>query len=363
MNRLSEMFNVNHFIVSQVNPHVLPFLSKEECPRRETQQDWSPKMGWLSTITHLAKDEVLYRMTVFSELGIFPTFLTKAVSIMNQKYFGDITIFPEIPYTSFPLMLKNPTTDFILKACLGGEQATWPKLGRIRNHLAIELALDSAIQKMRARVAFCPTEANLMRNSILVYRPVPAVDVGGGRGRSFQRRRGSLSRERRYRKGNAGQSGSCPAHKPRITRKHSPFEHLGPSIFLDHPSTEIWENEHRFIKLQNSIQQAYIKDNQTVVESDDSDKPEPHPPRRPKALAHRASWSPSSHDYAIEWPGRHNCLRAGSRKPSSLSLGPFHSSSTDMIGSHSVESPGAPGNPSPSWCGALKMTTAEDASI
>jgi len=26
MARLSEQFNVNHFIVSQVNPHVVPFL-------------------------------------------------------------------------------------------------------------------------------------------------------------------------------------------------------------------------------------------------------------------------------------------------------------------------------------------------
>ena len=30
MNRLAEMFCVNHFIVSQVNPHVVPFLAKEE---------------------------------------------------------------------------------------------------------------------------------------------------------------------------------------------------------------------------------------------------------------------------------------------------------------------------------------------
>ena len=30
MTRLAEMFNVNHFIVSQVNPHVVPFLVKDE---------------------------------------------------------------------------------------------------------------------------------------------------------------------------------------------------------------------------------------------------------------------------------------------------------------------------------------------
>ena len=28
MKRISQLFNVNHFIVSQVNPHVVPFLQK-----------------------------------------------------------------------------------------------------------------------------------------------------------------------------------------------------------------------------------------------------------------------------------------------------------------------------------------------
>ena len=58
-------------------------------------------------------------------------------------------------------MLKNPTTDFMRNACLSGERATWPKLGRVRNHCAIELALDSAVQTMRARVAFSPSQVDL----------------------------------------------------------------------------------------------------------------------------------------------------------------------------------------------------------
>ena len=197
MTRLSEMFNVNHFIVSQVNPHVLPFLSKEEMPNTYTDGSAEPKQGWLRTLTNLARDEALHRMTVLSDLGIFPTLFTKAVAVMTQKYFGDITIFPEIPYTNFPLMFKNPTPDFILKACLGGERATWPKLGRIRNHLAIELALDSAIQTMRARVNFGPGDIDLTVNAPLAYRSVPSVSISidGRENRPTRRRRSSDSQE------------------------------------------------------------------------------------------------------------------------------------------------------------------------
>ncbi|KAK2761366.1 hypothetical protein FQN54_001888 [Arachnomyces sp. PD_36] len=162
MTRLSEMFNVNHFIVSQVNPHVIPFIYKEEEYKVSDPGSQSLLSSrWFHTISGLARDEALFRMNVLSDLGFFPNTLTKMISIMSQKYSGDINILPEISYTDFPRMLKNPTTDFMRNACLSGERATWPKLGRVRNHCAIELALDSAVQTMRARVAFSPSQVDL----------------------------------------------------------------------------------------------------------------------------------------------------------------------------------------------------------
>ncbi|KAI4252139.1 MAG: hypothetical protein LQ352_004446 [Teloschistes flavicans] len=165
MTRLAEMFNVNHFIVSQVNPHVVPFLLKEEdSVTQEVQQSTASSTAgpsWLHSATHLAKGEVLHRMRTMAEIGIFPNALTKAISVLSQKYAGDITIFPEISYSDFPRMLSNPTTEFIDDAMLCGERATWPKLSRIRNHCAIELALDDAVQKLRARVVFSPSQVDL----------------------------------------------------------------------------------------------------------------------------------------------------------------------------------------------------------
>ncbi|OJJ71192.1 hypothetical protein ASPBRDRAFT_605717 [Aspergillus brasiliensis CBS 101740] len=186
MTRLSEMFNVNHFIVSQVNPHVVPFLPKDEGPDPNLENTFTASR-WLRTLTYLAKDEVLHRMTVMSELGIFPTSLTKTVSIVNQKYSGDINIYPEIQYSRIPVMLRNPTTEFMLEACLSGERATWPKLGRIRNHCAIELALDLAIQKMRARVAFSPSRVHTRTDSVAGHS-LGSLDSSGGRGRLLNRR-------------------------------------------------------------------------------------------------------------------------------------------------------------------------------
>lgn len=188
MTRLAEMFNVNHFIVSQVNPHVVPFLLKEEDSiTQEVQQSNSIATSgpsWLQSATYLAKDEALHRMRTLAEIGVFPNALSKAVSVLSQKYSGDITIFPEISYADFPRMLSNPSPEFVNNAMLCGERATWPKLSRIRNHCAIELALDDAVQKLRARVAFSPSQVDLR-----VGLPMRSRSDGGKEAKGRRRQR------------------------------------------------------------------------------------------------------------------------------------------------------------------------------
>ena len=160
MTRLSEMFNVNHFIVSQVNPHVVPFLEKEEEIIAAEVQGTAFSAGphWMSSVASLAKGEVLHRLQVLADIGIFPTYVTKLRGLLSQRYSGDINIFPAISYADFPRVLSNPTTEYMLGCLLTGQRATWPKLSRIQNHVAIELALDSVIQKVKARTVFSSSQ-------------------------------------------------------------------------------------------------------------------------------------------------------------------------------------------------------------
>jgi TAG lipase/steryl ester hydrolase/phospholipase A2/LPA acyltransferase len=195
MTRLAEMFNVNHFIVSQVNPHVVPFLAKEDGPGSDSSRRPWISSPWLHTLTSLAREEALHRMSVLSELGIFPNELTKAASILSQKYSGDINIFPEIFHSHFPRMLKNPTAEFMLQACLSGERATWPRIARIRNHVSIELALDSAVQTLRARVALSPAPVTGFGMQNLVHLSWEFLDGIRERSPKLHRRRSSYSHD------------------------------------------------------------------------------------------------------------------------------------------------------------------------
>jgi TAG lipase/steryl ester hydrolase/phospholipase A2/LPA acyltransferase len=169
MSRLAEMFNVNHFIVSQVNPHVVPFLEKDDqlsdAETKPSSFALVPTPSWLRTVANLAKGEALHRMQVLAELNILPTTISKVRSVLSQRYSGDITILPEVNYAQFPRVLKNPTTSFMYEAMLSGETATWPKLSQVRNHCAIELALDLAVQKVRYGLVFSPSQIDLRLNA------------------------------------------------------------------------------------------------------------------------------------------------------------------------------------------------------
>ncbi|KAI1771262.1 patatin-domain-containing protein [Hypoxylon cercidicola] len=171
MTRLAEMFNVNHFIVSQVNPHVVPFLARDDtpCPSENARHEmiYKEEFDWLHTITTLAKTEALHRMQFLAEIGIFPTLVSKLRSILSQKYSGDINILPAMGFWDLPKVLKNPTTEFMIRSCLLGERATWPRLSRIRDRCAVELALDHAVHALRARVVFSKSQVNLRRMATL----------------------------------------------------------------------------------------------------------------------------------------------------------------------------------------------------
>lgn len=338
MTRLSEMFNVNHFIVSQVNPHVVPFLPKDDGPSAAPKHESYAVPRWLNAMTHIAKDEVLHRMTVLSELGIFPTSLTKMASIVNQRYLGDINIYPEILYANFPRILKNPTTDFMLKASLCGERATWPKFSRIRNHCAIELALDSAIQTMRARVAFSPSHVDLRQNNLTCHS-IDSFDSSGGRGRIHHRRRSSYSQEFDRTKRNRHSSFRPQGADGRQIRNVLSFEE--PYLLRRESGTPGRNRDRRADSHQSYF--PYIADGHFGLESD-SDEAVFSPPERPGTLRHRATWGPI--DGASPWPDHHSPLQSRrsslssnlSQRSSGSTVHRKRANSVDILGNYPLTS-------------------------
>lgn len=112
MMRLSELFNVNHFIVSQVNPHVVPFLDRD---LKNT-----PSKRFVRTALSLARSELIHRLDQLIELDIFPTFLYKTKQIFSQKYGGDITIIPNVKLHDYISLMSNPSQEGLWDAIIRG---------------------------------------------------------------------------------------------------------------------------------------------------------------------------------------------------------------------------------------------------
>ena len=103
MQRISEMFNVNQFIVCQVNPHVIPFLSKSIIKSRFRQG--------CEIIMYLIFQEIKLRVRQVQEFITLPAILRKVFSICDQQYTGDITISPNVPFTDYLKVMINPSAE------------------------------------------------------------------------------------------------------------------------------------------------------------------------------------------------------------------------------------------------------------
>ena len=102
--RLSRLQNVNHFIVSQTNPHVLPIV------RAKSGEGVRSKL--VSAGAKFAQVQSGYMLELIK--GVTPsdwakTMLDRTKKFIAQDYEGDINIHPSFRLDLYQLMMKNPT--------------------------------------------------------------------------------------------------------------------------------------------------------------------------------------------------------------------------------------------------------------
>lgn len=143
--RLGELYNVNHHIVSQTNPHVLPFIT-----------DQSRKDDWQRFLTDFVKNEVKFRSRQLLQLasygidrGIVKNLLEGAVAVVNQQYYGDITVHPQVHWRDYQRILGNLSLEEYRAWVREGEQATWPKITMIRDHTVVGQTLEDCIIRLK----------------------------------------------------------------------------------------------------------------------------------------------------------------------------------------------------------------------
>ncbi|TPX35063.1 hypothetical protein SmJEL517_g02371 [Synchytrium microbalum] len=143
MARISELFGVNHFIVSQVNPHVVPFM----------QTSFSPSLisRLVGSTSSVLRSELQHRLGQLSDVGLSSSLTYRAQAILVQKYYGDVTIVPTMTISDYGRIVTNPTTDLFNRYLISGEQSTWPLIPLMRNHIQIEMCISECMYSLRTK--------------------------------------------------------------------------------------------------------------------------------------------------------------------------------------------------------------------
>ena len=143
--RLAELFNVNHFILSQSQPYIAPFLdepgpmrfaSKSKILARIVRYDFISTL--ISFLNRFTTSEIQFRINQLSKFGLIPNVITE---LFQQKIEGHVTIAPLLSDKDFFTIFSNPTHKSLSYWILKGEQSTWPFLCMIKNRCIIERKL------------------------------------------------------------------------------------------------------------------------------------------------------------------------------------------------------------------------------
>lgn len=162
MQQLSEMFNINHFIISQANPHAVMFGTYNT-----EKSVWiHPITGLFNSLLIFLKDQLRGWLTHAVELvggrrfsPLYGTTRDFGTQILTQEYEGracDISMVPWLTHRSlfsaFLHCIYNPSKKEFMEWIDEAEKETWKHIPAIKSHIAEEITLDRCVQRLRKRL-------------------------------------------------------------------------------------------------------------------------------------------------------------------------------------------------------------------
>jgi len=147
LRRIAELFNVNHFIVSQARPYLIPFLQSDmhgpsllESRSRTTQLS--------AFLVRMVGLEIRHRLGQLDALRLLPGGIRRFL-VDEQIPAASMTLVPEVTAADFIRLLETPTRETVNYWILRGERSVWPAVAALRIRCAVENELDRSYQVVR----------------------------------------------------------------------------------------------------------------------------------------------------------------------------------------------------------------------
>ena len=147
--QLSRLYDVNHSIVSQTNPLVLPFLRAEKNEKGLISTISKASMSTMKT-WGLASSKVMKGL--FKRNRRLSKALNSYMALLSQTYTGDINILPSSRFINPIQALAARSSEEVIQMMNEGERATWPMVERIRIQTHISSTLNRLVGELDGNI-------------------------------------------------------------------------------------------------------------------------------------------------------------------------------------------------------------------
>ena len=145
LKRIGELFNVNHFIVSQARPYIIPFV-------RVHRLSLGQRFG--GAVLRWMLYEAFHILKQLNTLGYLPTTLGRLLmdeTIPSASEWAKISLTPELSFQDLLHLFDMPTQASLDQWILRGERSVWPAVCELKIRCGIEFELDLAYESVRRR--------------------------------------------------------------------------------------------------------------------------------------------------------------------------------------------------------------------
>ncbi|KAI1335679.1 acyl transferase/acyl hydrolase/lysophospholipase [Xylariaceae sp. FL0016] len=148
LTRIAQLFNVNHFIVSQARPYLIPFLESDmHGPSLFTARHKRAQVtGHVFRIVGL---ELRHRLRQLDTLGLLPASIRRF--LVDEEVPGaSVMLVPTVTAGDFVRLLETPTRESLEYWILRGERSVWPAVCALRMRCVVEYDIERAYQRARS---------------------------------------------------------------------------------------------------------------------------------------------------------------------------------------------------------------------
>ncbi|MBT4519300.1 MAG: DUF3336 domain-containing protein [Halieaceae bacterium] len=142
--RLSRLYGSNHFIVSMVNPVVIPFLQNGKETNQVVAALGGLGLGVGREILNFYRGIAQKRSDTWPRFNLF---LNGVHSLIDQEYSGDINIVPNFRWYNPTKVLSHLSENELMNLMQGGERSTYPNLEAIRICTRISRTMDEILHR------------------------------------------------------------------------------------------------------------------------------------------------------------------------------------------------------------------------